>query len=120
LDRRRLAWILLAGVCVLLGFLNAFESYIANNSFAESNPPSTSAKLELTALATPQGLALRSMLLKSGADAMHVTFKPELQMTLDSAAPGNTEVAFQIDQGNHEKVAQGTLIQEKQGDTMLL
>lgn len=89
-------------------------------TITESGSQTTSATLELNALATPQGLALSSILLKSGLGAMRITFKPELQIRLDSAAANNTEVAFQIDQGNREKVAQGSVFLERQGNRMLL
>ncbi len=89
-------------------------------TITESGSQTTSATLELNALAAPQGLALRSMLLKSGLGTMRIAFTPELQIRLDSAAANNTEVAFQIDQGNHEKVAQGNVSLERQGDRMLL
>jgi hypothetical protein len=89
-------------------------------TITESNLQTNLATLELNALATPQGLALRSMLLRRGAGAMRITFEPELQLQLDLATTNNTEVAFQIDEGNREKVVQGSISLEKQGDTTLM
>ncbi len=75
--------------------------------------------LNLHALLTPQGLALRSFTLNSHDRAMRVTFTPELNLTTDAPA-ARAESAYQIDLGTHEKVSQGVVSVERQANTVNL
>ncbi|MCA1635907.1 MAG: hypothetical protein LC802_20005 [Acidobacteria bacterium] len=77
------------------------------------------ATLNLHALLTPHGLALRSITLNSRGRAMRVTFMPELNLTT-SAPAARAESAYQIDLGTHEKVSQGVVSVERQANTVNL
>jgi hypothetical protein len=78
------------------------------------------AALELNVHKTTQGLALRSLVLARATHTMRITFAPELPLTVNSAADGQTEVGFQVDQGKRKKTAEGSIFVEKQGNTMRL
>ncbi|HZG51527.1 MAG TPA: hypothetical protein VEZ40_05260 [Pyrinomonadaceae bacterium] len=75
--------------------------------------------LSLTALLTPQGLALRSITLNSRDRAMRVTFAPELNFA-PNAPTARAESAYQIHLGTHEKVSQGVVSVERQANTVNL
>lgn len=76
-----------------------------------------SAVTSLEVLATPQGPALRSILLRSGTRSMLITFNPGLKLSLDASTPdGGEAVTFQVDQGDNKKVAQGSISTERQGN----
>jgi hypothetical protein len=77
------------------------------------------ATLNLNALLTPQGLALRSLTLNDRDRAMRVTFTPELNLTANASA-ARAETAYQIDLGTHEKVSQGIISVERQPNTINL
>lgn len=66
------------------------------------------APLSLSARATPDGLALRSLQLGSAGQTMRLIFTPELNLAVSG------EVAFQIDQSDQTKLAHGTVAIEKQ------
>lgn len=78
-------------------------------------PGVDAATVELSALVTPQGLALRSVALNSRASSMRVTFSPELN--LDSPA---AESAYQLDLGTHQKVSQGSVSVERKENAVSL
>lgn len=75
--------------------------------------------LNLQALRTPHGLALRSLTLNSRDRAMRVTFTPELNLTSDAPA-ARAEAAYRIDLGTHEKVSQGVVSIERQANAVNL
>lgn len=75
--------------------------------------------LNLTALLTPQGLALRSISLNSRDRAMRVAFTPELNLT-PNAPTAHAKSAYQLDLGPHEKVSQGVVSVERQANTVNL
>lgn len=80
--------------------------------------PPGSAILSLNARATPQGVALRSIVLTSDSQVMRITFTPELDMTMNAA--GKADVSFQIAEGANAKVSQGTVSVERQADALHL
>jgi hypothetical protein len=82
-------------------------------------PGLDAATLELQAMLTPQGLALRSVTLNSRGRAMRVTFSPELNL-LAQAPPAGVESTYQIDLGTHEKVSQGVVVVERLDKTINL
>jgi hypothetical protein len=74
----------------------------------------------LTVRVTNRGFALRSLLTTSGTQAMRVTFNPELNLETNVPSQPPAEVAFQIDQGEHKKVALGSVLVEKQENVIRL
>jgi len=87
---------------------------------SEQPPPGfEGTTLNLHALLTPQGLALRSVTLNSRDRGMRVTFTPELNLTPNASA-ARAESAYQIDLGAHEKVSQGVVSVERQANTVNL
>jgi hypothetical protein len=72
-------------------------------------PGVDAATVNLNALVTPQGLALRSVALNNRANAMRITFSPDLNLTANAPA----ESAYQLDLGTHEKVSQGSVSVER-------
>ena len=81
-------------------------------------PGLEAATLELQALITPQGWALRSVILNNRGRAMRVAFSPELSLAPAQAA--SAESTFQIDLGTHEKVSQGVVVVERLDKTVNL
>jgi hypothetical protein len=81
---------------------------------------SDSGGMTLNIRATTGGFALRSLLLTSGPQAMRLTFNPELNLEPNAATRNPAEIAFQIDQGEHQKVAQGSVLVEKQENVIRL
>lgn len=69
--------------------------------------------LTLTVRAASRSLAVRSIEVTSAGHRMRVTFKPDLELDVAGAAI-KAEVAFQIDEDHHDKVAQGTVIVDRQ------
>jgi hypothetical protein len=69
---------------------------------------------------SPQGFALRSILLKSVGRVMHITFNPELSLAPEASSPISGEVTFQIDQGDNKKLVQGVVTTERQGNILRL
>jgi hypothetical protein len=82
-------------------------------------PGLEAATLELQALLTPQGLALRSVILNNRGRAMRVTFSPELSL-LGQAPAARVESTYQIDLGTHEKVSHGVVTIEKLDNAVTL
>ena len=72
------------------------------------------ATLDLSAAETPQGLALRTLALTNRANTMRVTFTPELNLTAGG------ESVYQLDLGGREKVSQGGVSVERQGNVISL
>jgi hypothetical protein len=71
-----------------------------------ASPSPFASALSIKARRTAQGFALRSVTVKNNNKSMRVSFAPELDMTL----PGN--VAFQIDQNDHNKILHGSVTVE--------
>ena len=93
------------------------DEMTVNVSYAQE---SDTAAVELNVNKTTQGLTLRSLVLTRATHTMRISFTPELPLTVDSAADGQTEVGFQVDQGKRKKTAEGTILVEKQGKTLRL
>ena len=74
-------------------------------------PGIDAATLDMNAVVTPQGLALRSFVLNNRANAMRITFSPDLNLTAN--AP-RAEATYQLDLGAREKVSQGSVSVERQ------
>src|SRR5262249_25372134 len=72
--------------------------------------------LNLSAAITPAELALQSVTFTSGAHAMRIAFKPDLNLAAMSSGTGSSQFSFQIDLDRHEKLSQGTITGEKHGD----
>lgn len=72
--------------------------------------------LSLTARATGQGLALRTVSAKSADRFINVTFKPELDLSAASAG----EVGFQVDLSGGGKATEGTVAVTKEGNVVNL
>lgn len=72
-------------------------------------PGLESASLNIVALLTPKGLALRSITLNHRDSGMRLTFTPELHLAADT--PG-VESEYRIDLGTREKVSQGSVTVE--------
>lgn len=73
--------------------------------------------VDLTARSTLRGLAVRSIVLTSAGRRMRFSFKPDLELG-EERDP--TEVAFQIDEGDHDKVSQGTVTIDRKKDSVLM
>lgn len=73
--------------------------------------------VDLTARAALRGLAVRSIVVTSAGHNMRFRFKPDLELGDEG---DRTEVAFQIDEGDHEKVSQGTVISDRRKDSVLM
>lgn len=90
-------------------------------SISEVGAPSfQSSILTLRALVIDDGLAIQSALLISGSQTMRFSFKPELNLAAAPAAGKSAEIAFQIDQGKVERIAQGVITLDRQGDALRL
>jgi len=76
--------------------------------------------LTLQARATGDGLAIQSALLISGSQTMRLSFKPELNLAAAPAAGKSAETTFQIDQGKAERIAQGVVTLDRQGEALRL
>lgn len=85
----------------------------------QPSPGTDGTTVNLSALRTPQGLALRSVTLNSRERAMRVTFTPELNLAANGTA-ARSESAYRIDLGTNEKVSQGTVTVERQANTLNL
>ena len=83
-------------------------------------PEADSPGLDMNVRAVPQGWAIRSLTLTRGPHTMRVTFAPELLLTTDSAAGGNAEVAFEVEQGKGKKTLEGSITVERQAGTTRL
>lgn len=79
-----------------------------------------SAILTLEVRALLQGFALRSILLTNNSHGMRITFNPELNLSPEKLASTSNDVAFQIDQGDNNKVVQGSIIRERLGNFITL
>lgn len=78
------------------------------------------ASLDLTARATSRGLAVRSIVITSVGKKMRLAFKPDLEIDMVSDGAAKTQVAFQIDEGDHDKVSEGTVSVDRRKDSVLL
>ena len=76
--------------------------------------------LDLTVRTTVQGLAVRSIVITSAGHKMRFTFKPDLELESEGVGAAKAEVAFQIDEDDHEKVSQGTVTVDRAKDTVLM
>ena len=75
--------------------------------------------VELVVKANEQGFALKSMTQRTGVNSMRISFTPALDLFSTTGA-GSSEHTFQIDQNAHQKVLQGTVTLEGQGNTLTL
>lgn len=75
--------------------------------------------LEFAVRATADGWAWRSIRLINDAHEMRISFNPELSISRPGAA-GGAEVTWQVDQGNHQKIAHGVVRVESQPDGVRL
>lgn len=75
--------------------------------------------VELVVKANEHGFALKSLAQKAGVSAMRISFTPELNL-FPTAGAGLSEHTFQLDQNAHQKVLQGTVTLEGQGNTLTL
>lgn len=83
-------------------------------------PSFQSSILTLQARATDDGLAIQSAHLISGSQTMRLSFKPELNLAAAPAAGKSAETTFQIDQGKVERIAQGVVTLDRQGEGLRL
>lgn len=81
------------------------------------NETSEWGSVDLTARATLRGLAVRSIVVTSAGHNMRFRFKPDLELGDER---DRAEVAFQIDEGDHEKVSQGTVTVDRRKDSVLM
>jgi hypothetical protein len=73
--------------------------------------------VEMIVKTSDQGFAIKSMTQKSGANAMRITFTPEVNLF---ATPAPAEHTFQIDENNHQKVLQGSVTVETHEGNLVL
>ena len=76
--------------------------------------------LTLQTRVTDNGLAIQSVRETSGSQTMRLSFKPELNLAAAPASGNRAETNFQIDQGNVERVAQGMVTLDRQGEALRL
>jgi hypothetical protein len=93
------------------------DSLTVIESAATGGQPSV---LTLQARTTGAGLAIESMVLTSGSQAMRISFKPGLNLGALPDSAASAELNFQIDQGKAERVAQGVITLGKQGEALRL